>query len=117
MFGVKKEKFSKAELERGKGILNSLVIIVNVLYAFLIFDLFSMLPSPEDSKLNFGTLSKGYSDHLMVLASLFIGLLMIVVYWIQFNRQLGNLVKSSPIHAALTIFQMSCLMLYLYFLR
>lgn len=39
------------------------------------------------------------------------------MYWIQFNRQLGNLVRSSPMHASLSVVQMICLMLYLYFVR
>ena len=39
------------------------------------------------------------------------------MYWIQFNRQLGNLVRSSPIHASLVVLQMISLMLYLYFVR
>ena len=39
------------------------------------------------------------------------------MYWIQFNRQLGNLVRSSPIHASLSVIQMFFLMIYLYFVR
>ena len=53
----------------------------------------------------------------MKLVVIVVGLILIITYWIQANRQLGNLVRSSPTHAALAIIQMICLMLYLYFVR
>jgi hypothetical protein len=53
----------------------------------------------------------------MKLVVIVVGLILILIYWIQTNKQLGNLVRSSPIHASLAIVQMVFLMLYLYFVR
>ena len=53
----------------------------------------------------------------MQIVVIIVGLILIIMYWVQFNRQLGNLVRSSPIHASLSIVQMFLLMLYLYFVR
>ena len=53
----------------------------------------------------------------MQIVVIAVGLILIIMYWVQFNRQLGNLVRSSPIHASLSIVQMFLLMLYLYFVR
>ena len=118
MFEKKENKIvSKAEAERGKGILNSLIIVINVLYALMIFQAFLILPRPDDPELEVFTLGEIFSDHIMSLVTIFIGLIMIVMYWIQFNKQLGNLVRSSAVHASLAVLQMFSLMLYLYFLR
>ena len=114
---IKKEKPTQAELERGIGILNSLKVIINVLYALMIFQAFLILPRPDDPELEYHSLSQIFGEHIIQLVVIVIGLIMIITYWIQFNKQLGNLVRSSPMHAALSIVQMICLMLYLYFVR
>ena len=114
---IKTEKPTKAEIERGVGILSSLKIVVNVLYALLLFQTFLILPRPDDPELNYKSLLQIYNDNSMKLLVIVVGLILILTYWIQTNKQLGNLVRSSPFHAALAIVQMVCLMLYLYFVR
>lgn len=113
----KKSEPTNAQIERGVGILNSLKIVVNVLYALMIFQTFLILPRPDDPELKYHTLSQIYSENIMMLVVILVGLILLIIYWIQFNKQLGNLVRSSPKHAALAIIQMICLMLYLYFVR
>ena len=114
---LKKVERTKAQIERGVGILNSLKIVINVLYALMIFQAFLILPRPDDPELEYQSLSQIFSDNVMQLVIILIGLILIVTYWIQFNKQLGNLVRSSPVHASLAVIQMICLMLYLYFVR
>ena len=114
---IKKKERTKAQIERGIGILNSLKIVINVLYALMIFQAFLILPRPDDPELEYQSLSQIFSDNVMQLVIILIGLILIVTYWIQFNKQLGNLVRSSPVHASLAVIQMICLMLYLYFVR
>ncbi len=114
---LKKTNPTKAQIERGAGLLNSINIVVNVLYAMLIFQVFLILPRPDDPELKYHTLGQIYSENLTQVMVIVVGLILIIMYWIQFNRQLGNLVRSSPIHASLSVVQMICLMLYLYFVR
>lgn len=108
---------TKAELERGVGILNSLKIVINVLYALMIFQAFLILPRPDDPDLQYYSLVQIFSDNVMKLVVIIIGLILMITYWIQANKQLGNLIRSSPTHASLAIIQMICLMMYLYFVR
>ena len=114
---LKKTEPSKAQIERGIGLLNSVKIVINVIYALLIFQVFLILPRPGDPLLEYQTLSQIYSENLNQLLVIVVGLILIIMYWIQFNRQLGNLVRSSPMHAAMSVLQMFCLMIYLYFVR
>ena len=113
----KKNEPTEAQTERGVGLLGSIKIVVNVLYALLIFQVFLILPRPDDPELEYHTLSQIYSENLMQLLVIVVGFILIVIYWIQFNRQMGNLVRSSPVHATLAVIQMVCLMIYLYFVR
>lgn len=114
---IKSKQPSKAQIERGKAMLSSIKIVVNVLYALMIFQTFLILPRPDDPELQIHSLSQVFSENLMVLLVILVGLIMIIIYWIQFNRQMGNLVRSTPTHASIAILQMVCLMIYLYFLR
>ena len=108
---------TEAQIERGIGLLKSIRIVINVLYALLIFQVFLILPRPGDPELEYHTLSQIYSENVMQILVIVVGFILIVLYWIQFNRQLGNLVRSSPLHATLSVVQMISLMLYLYFVR
>ena len=114
---MKKTPPTKAQIERGVGLLNSIRVVVNVLYALMIFQLFLILPRPDDPELAYHSLSQIYSDNIMQLVMIVVGLILILLYWIQFNTQMGNLVRSSPLHATLAVVQMICLMIYLYFVR
>ncbi len=113
----KKSEPTKAELERGVGILNSLKIVINVLYALMIFQAFLILPRPDDPDLQYFSLAQIFSDNAMKLVVIVVGLILMITYWIQANKQLGNLVRSSPTHASLAIIQMISLMMYMYFVR
>ena len=113
----KKKEFTEAQNERGVGILESLKVIINVLYGLMIFQAFLILPRPDDPELVYHTLPEIFSENIMQIVVILIGLFMLITYWIQFNKQLGNLVRSSPTHAVLSIIQMICLMVYLYFVR
>ena len=106
-----------AQIERGVSLLSSVRIVINLLYAMLIFQVFLILPRPDDPELEYHSLGQIYSENLMEVVVIVVGMILIVMYWIQFNRQLGNLVRSSPMHASLSVIQMFCLMLYLYFVR
>jgi hypothetical protein len=108
---------SESQLERNVGILYSLKIVINVLYALMIFQVFLILPRSDDEELTRYTLAEVFSIHAMELIVVCVGLIMIITYWIQFNRQLGNLVRSSRFHGVLALLQMIFLMIYLYFMR
>jgi len=114
---LKNKESTKAQIERGVGLLNSINIVINVLYALLIFQVFMILPRPDDPELKYHSLGQIYAENVNQILVIIVGLILVIMYWIQFNRQLGNLVRSSPMHAAMSVLQMFCLMIYLYFVR
>ena len=82
----KKSEPTKAQMERGVGILNSLKIVVNVLYALMIFQTFLILPRPDDPELKYHTLAQIYSDNIMVLVVILVGLILLIIYSISAIR-------------------------------
>lgn len=112
-----KKPLTEADMERGAGLLNSVKIVVNVLFALLIFQAFLILPRPGDPELEYNTLGQIFSEHIMQLLVIVVGLILIIIYWIQVNLLMGNIKRSNPIHASLALVQVFLLMIYLYFLR
>ena len=114
---IHKKEFSDAEKERGVSLLNSIKIVVNVLFALLIFQVFLMLPRPGDPELELKLLEQIFSENAMQLLTILVGLILIIVYWVQSNLLLSNITRSTPTHAVLSLVQVLLLMIYLYFLR
>lgn len=109
-------KSTNAEIERGEGLLRSLRIVINVLYALLIFEIFQLLPFPSDPDFHYVRLIDVFAENQSKITILGIGLVFIIIYWIQGNLQFGNLKRSSSLHALFAILQMISLMLYIYFI-
>ena len=106
-----------AEKERGREFLFSLKILTNVLFALLLFQIFMILPRPDDPLLEYYTLNQIFNGNIDEIMVMLVGLILVVMYWIQINKQLGNLKRSTGFHASMGVAQMFCLMLYLYFVR
>jgi len=83
------KQHTAAELERNVGILFSLKIVINVLYALMYFQIFMILPRMDDPELKVRSLPEMFSMHTDGLIVIIVGLLMLTTYWIQFNKQLG----------------------------
>ncbi len=109
--------YSEAQLERGFTQLGRLGTIIDVLYALMIFRVFLMLPRPEVD--NFGAdelvdvLKASYMNYL----AMFVGLVLILIYWGQSNLMFGNMIRTDGKHSVLSLLQAFCLMIYLYFVR
>ena len=93
--------------------LKRLETLMDVIFAVMIWRLFMLLPQPvfeEGAQLDFSYLASGILGDL--LGSL-VGLVFVVVYWIQSNKLLGNLVRTNSVHTTLMIAQVFFLLLYL----
>lgn len=110
------KKATHAELERGIGLLKSLRIVSNVLYALMIFEIIKLLPFPADPDFHYKRLIDVFAENQSKITILAIGLVFIIIYWIQGNLQFGNLKRSSSLHAMIAMGQMIALMLYIYFI-
>ena len=95
----------------------SLKILMNALFALLLFQAFMILSRPDDPLLEYYSLAQIFTGNTDELLLILVGMILIVVYWVQNNKQLANLKRSSGTRAALAVSQMFALMIYLYFMR
>jgi len=103
--------------ERGAKQLLRLAILIDVLYAMMIYKMFLFLPRPEVDGFTkddlYEVITTSYLNYLVML----VGFVLIIIYWMQSNLQFGNLERTDGKHATLSILQVFTLMIYLYFVR
>jgi uncharacterized membrane protein len=112
-----KKEITQAMLERGEKQLFRLAFIIDVLYALLIYKLFMFLPRPEIDGFTKDDLVEVLSTSYMNYLMMFVGFVLILIYWGQSNLMFGNLKRTDGKHAVLSLLQVISLMVYLYFVR
>src|SRR5210317_1358741 len=110
-------ELTEAFKERGAKQLLRLAILIDVLYALMIYKMFLFLPRPDIDGFTkddlYEVLTTSYLNYLVM----FVGFILILIYWMQSNLQFGNLERTDGKHATLSLLQVITLMIYLYFVR
>ena len=94
--------------------LNRLETLVDSIYALAIVFIVAGFPSARNVDEQFATpwaFLTEYSDELVAPG---LGLVLIILYWVQSNVQLGTLARTDSRHAALVIVQVILLLTYVY---
>ena len=116
LFGSSKE-VTEAIKERGGKQLLRLAIIIDVLYALIIYKLFLFLPRPDVDGFTKDDLVDVLASSYLNYMVMFVGFVLVLIYWGQSNLQFGNLDRTDGKHATLSLLQVITLMIYLYFVR
>jgi uncharacterized membrane protein len=114
---TKPKELTTAELERQQNTLRRLQTLIDVVYALMIFRLFVLLPHPTQEQLENRDLVGMFAESGIQLLVVLIGIILIIIYWGQSNRQFGNLSRIDGRVATLSIIQIFALLIYLYFMR
>ncbi len=112
-----KKEITQAIVERGEKQLFRLGVIIDVLYALMIYKLFTLMPNPEIDGFGREELYKVLTESYLNYTVIIIGLVLIILYWGMSNLQFGNLKRTNSTHSTLSILQVFSLMLYIYFVR
>jgi len=111
------KEYSDAAKARGARQLFRLQIIIDVLYALMIYKLFTLMPNPGLDDFGreelYQVLTESYLNYTVII----IGLVLVIIYWGLNNLQFGNLERSDGKHATLSILQVFSMMIYIYFVR
>jgi len=113
----KKKDVTHALVERGEKQLTRLGVIMDVLFALMIYKLFTFMPNPEIDGFRREELYKVLSESYLNYTVILIGLVLVILYWGLNNAQFGNLERTDGKHATLSILQVFSLMLYIYFVK
>jgi uncharacterized membrane protein len=93
--------------------LSRLERLSDVIYAIVLWELFTLIPPLEAVKLDWTVISAYFSDHIMSLVLVVLGVVVTIIYWVQNNAVLGCLESTNTRHTALSIFQLFFLLLFL----
>jgi len=112
-----KKEITPAIVERGERQLNRIMIIIDVLYALMIFQLFLMMPRPEIDNFTANELVTVLKTSYINYLAMLVGMVLILLYWGQNHVVFGNLDRTDGTLSVIAILQTFFLMLYLYFVR
>ncbi len=117
MMKTERTQQTKAQLAQQKNTLRRLQTLIDVVYGLMIFRLFVLLPHPSQEQLENRDLIGMFAENGINLLIVLIGIVLIIIYWSQSNRQFGNLSRVDGRVATLSIVQVFSLLIYLYFMR
>ena len=93
--------------------LSRLERLADVIYALVLWRLFTLIPKPVSADGAWHTFSEYLAANGMTLIIVVIGVIFVIIYWLQSNTLLGNLEKSDSKHTILSIIQLFALLLFL----
>lgn len=93
--------------------LSRLERLTDVVYGLILIRLFMLIPKPVSAEGSWHTFSEYLAENAFTLITVVIGVVFVIIYWLQSNKLLGNLEKSDSRHTVLTIVQLFSLLLFL----
>jgi uncharacterized membrane protein len=105
---------NNAVIAREQRQLHRLEFLMDVVFALMLWRIFSRLPQPESMNLSQDALIEFWNASSADLEMIFIGVLLVVFYWIQNNRLFGNLERTDTKHTAISLVQIFALLFFLY---
>jgi uncharacterized membrane protein len=106
-----------AELERQKRQLGRLEMLMDVMFALMLYRILAPLPMPsaEDQwSWSPGVILELGQEVGPAFLMAVIGVILIVIYWLQNNKLLGNLERTNGPHVSFSVGQLVFLVLYAY---
>ena len=97
--------------------LKRLARMVDVVYAIVIWRMFMLLPKPTADQMSPGHIQDFLIDNLGAFLVVIIGIVIVIIYWIQNNTLFGNLKSTDSRHTILSILQLFFLLIFLLSLR
>ena len=93
--------------------LSRLERLADVIYALVLWRLFTLIPKPVSADGAWHSFSEYLGENGMMLVTIDIGIIFVIIYWLQSNMLFGNLEKSDGKHTVLSIIQLFALLLFL----
>lgn len=104
----------KTEVKRSILQLSRLERIMDVVFALVIWRLFTFLPTQEVGGNKWDSVSDMLIAEWEIYVFVLLAIIIVIVYWLQNNSLLGNLKKTDGIHTAISIFQLFFVLLFIY---
>lgn len=103
-----------AEIKRDILQLTRLERLMDVVFALVIWRLFTFLPTQTVGEGKWGAVSDMLIAEWEVFVFVLLAVIIVIIYWLQNNSLLGNLKKTDGIHTGISIFQLFFVLLFIY---
>ena len=102
------------EVKRSVLQLSRLERMMDVVFALVIWRLFTFLPTQQVDGNKWASVSEMLQAEWKVFVFVLLAVVIVIIYWLQNNSLLGNLKKTDGIHTAISIFQLFFVLLFIY---
>ena len=102
------------EVKRSILQLSRLERIMDVVFALVIWRLFTFLPTQDVDGNKWASVTEMLLAEWQTFVFVLLAVVIVIIYWLQNNSLLGNLKKTDGIHTAISIFQLFFVLLFLY---
>ena len=102
------------EVKRSILQLSRLERIMDVVFALVIWRLFTFLPTQDVDDNKWASVTEMLVAEWQTFVFVLLAVVIVIIYWLQNNSLLGNLKKTDAIHTAISIFQLFFVLLFLY---
>ena len=93
--------------------LSRLERLADVVYGLILLRLFTLIHKPVSAEGAWHSFGEYMGENAFTLITVVIGVMFVIIYWLQSNTLMGNLEKSDSKHTILTIIQLFALLLFL----
>jgi uncharacterized membrane protein len=107
----------RVERRRRTRQLKRLETLTDVVFALVIFRAFVLITKPGEAGWRWDSIGPFLSDNITTFAVILIGIVIVIVYWLQNNTLFGNLERTDTRHTALSILQIFFLLIFLFSIR
>ena len=92
--------------------LSRLETLMDVVFALVLWRLFELLPRPTDDDTR--SVLEVFTDDPREMLTVVIGIVIVIIYWLQNNLLFGHLERTDSKHSAISILQIFSLLLFLF---
>lgn len=114
---MKNKPPDNAQDQRGAIQLQRLERLSDVIYAIVIWRVFTLFPRPTTTNFTLESFKVFLAAERLNMVVLFLTVIVAIIYWLQSNMLFGNLKATDGKHTALSILQLFFLLMFLYSMR
>ncbi len=106
-----------AKLERESRQLRRLEVLIDVVFAIVIWRVFILIPSPETADWHWDSIGPFLSSNVLTFILVALSIVIVIIYWLQNNALFNNLDRTDSRHTAISIVQIFFLLCFLLSIR
>ena len=102
-----------AKLERESRQLRRLEVLIDVIFAIVIWRVFILIPRPDSADWQWDAIGPFLSANVLTFILVALAIVIVIVYWLQNNALFNNLDRTDSRHTAISIAQIFFLLCFL----